>query len=171
MPFSDFLVINYGFPKTPSYSYEDYRQMGRIGLIQAVDKFDPSAGPKFETFARRRIMGSVIDQIRKDQPGLRRGKELQMVFFDDLLETSLPTLVTTTPLEEIQWLYSAIGKLDVQQRFIIELYYIQNVPIKQIAIYFDRTPTTIHNIKAKALRTLRENIGEPPWVSTQSTTH
>jgi RNA polymerase sigma factor FliA len=43
---------------------EDLIQFGICGLIDAVEKYDPTQGAKFETYASRRIQGSIIDQIR-----------------------------------------------------------------------------------------------------------
>src|ERR671928_32315 len=37
-------------------------------LVQAVDRYAPSVGVKFETYAIRRIRGSIIDAIRSMQP-------------------------------------------------------------------------------------------------------
>lgn len=37
---------------------------GLIGLIEAIDRFDPEAGTKFETFAQRRIEGAMLDGMR-----------------------------------------------------------------------------------------------------------
>ena len=45
--------------------YEDVLSDGTIGLIEAVERFDPSKGVKFETYAISRIRGSIIDQLRK----------------------------------------------------------------------------------------------------------
>src|SRR5919198_1032946 len=47
---------------------EDLLSYGTIGLIQAVDRFDPAQGVKFETYAIRRIRGSIIDAIRSLHP-------------------------------------------------------------------------------------------------------
>jgi len=50
--------------------YKNYAQMddvvnqGMIALIDAVEKYDPARGIKFETFASIKIKGSVIDFIR-----------------------------------------------------------------------------------------------------------
>ena len=45
--------------------YDDLVSYGIFGLIDAVDKFDPSKDVKFETYASLRIRGSILDQIRK----------------------------------------------------------------------------------------------------------
>jgi RNA polymerase sigma factor for flagellar operon FliA len=44
--------------------YEDILSFGTIGLIEAVERFDPSKGVKFETYAISRIRGAIIDALR-----------------------------------------------------------------------------------------------------------
>ena len=52
----------------------DLVQDGMIGLIDAANRFDEKRGIKFETFAERRVRGSMIDALRKDAwpRGIRR---------------------------------------------------------------------------------------------------
>lgn len=38
---------------------------GNIGLLQAVDAFDPSRGLAFSTFASPRIRGAILDELRR----------------------------------------------------------------------------------------------------------
>jgi RNA polymerase sigma factor for flagellar operon FliA len=44
--------------------YEDILSFGTIGLIEAVERFDPEKGVKFETYAISRIRGAIIDALR-----------------------------------------------------------------------------------------------------------
>lgn len=46
--------------------FEDLCSYGALGLVDAVDKFDPRREVKFETYASLRIRGAIIDQIRKN---------------------------------------------------------------------------------------------------------
>ncbi len=48
----------------PHWDYEDVISHGIIGLIEAVERFNPSKGVKFETFATIRIRGAIIDALR-----------------------------------------------------------------------------------------------------------
>ena len=48
----------------PSFSYEDIASYGVEGLIDAVEKYSPDRGAKFETYALMRIRGAIIDKIR-----------------------------------------------------------------------------------------------------------
>lgn len=63
---------------------DDMVNQGIIALIDAVEKFDPDMGNKFETFASLKIKGSIIDFMRKQDwvPRNQRNlsKELDEVF-------------------------------------------------------------------------------------------
>ena len=51
-----------GLPQNIEQS--DLVSYGIFGLIDAIDKFDPSRGYKFETYAISRIKGAIIDELR-----------------------------------------------------------------------------------------------------------
>src|SRR2546423_14901259 len=42
----------------------DLISYGLLGLISAIERFDPSREIKFETLAMTRIKGSIIDELR-----------------------------------------------------------------------------------------------------------
>ena len=48
----------------PSFSFEDIVSFGIEGLIDAIEKYYPNKGAKFESYALMRIRGSIIDKIR-----------------------------------------------------------------------------------------------------------
>jgi RNA polymerase sigma factor for flagellar operon FliA len=64
-----------------SISNDDLMGYGIEGLIEAVDRFDPQRGLKFETYAITRIRGAIIDNLRSQDwvpRGVRkRTKDLQ----------------------------------------------------------------------------------------------
>jgi RNA polymerase sigma factor FliA len=47
-----------------SIAQEDLISYGTMGLMEAVERFDPERGLKFETYAVTRIRGAIIDQLR-----------------------------------------------------------------------------------------------------------
>jgi RNA polymerase sigma factor FliA len=51
-----------GLPQNIEQS--DLVSYGIFGLIDAIDKFDPARGYKFETYAISRIKGAIIDELR-----------------------------------------------------------------------------------------------------------
>lgn len=44
---------------------EDYITLGIIGLMEALDKFNPSLNISFEHYAKWRIKGAIYDELRK----------------------------------------------------------------------------------------------------------
>ncbi len=48
----------------PTFSYEDIVSFGIEGLIDAIEKYYPTKGAKFESYALMRIRGAIIDKIR-----------------------------------------------------------------------------------------------------------
>lgn len=49
-----------------SFAIEDIAHYGVEGLIDAVEKFSPDKGARFETYAIMRIRGNIIDRIRSE---------------------------------------------------------------------------------------------------------
>lgn len=50
--------------QSASLDFDDLVAFGQIGLIDAVERFDPGIGTKFSTYAVRRIRGTIMDELR-----------------------------------------------------------------------------------------------------------
>jgi len=60
------LLVERMVPHVPSFmSRDDMQSAAMIGLIEAANKFDPSKGILFKTFAEHRIRGAILDEMRK----------------------------------------------------------------------------------------------------------
>ncbi len=82
--------------------FEDLISYGIFGLIDAIDKFDPYKGVKFETYASLRIRGEIIDNIRKLDwvPRTLRQKSKQLDKYYSYLESELGREPTYEELAE-----------------------------------------------------------------------
>ena len=58
-------------------SPEDLGQVARIGLLHAIDRFDPSLGRPFTTFARATILGELKRHVRDRTWSMRVPRSLQ----------------------------------------------------------------------------------------------
>jgi RNA polymerase sigma factor for flagellar operon FliA len=56
--------VSTGLP--PSVEFGDLVSYGVFGLLDAIEKFDPTRGIKFETYAIARIKGAIIDELRAE---------------------------------------------------------------------------------------------------------
>lgn len=52
----------------PGVDLENLESAGMLGLVAAANKFDPSRGIKFKTFAFTRIRGEILDEMRRNCP-------------------------------------------------------------------------------------------------------
>ncbi len=87
-----------GFPKSVELS--DLISTGSIGLIEALKKFDPDRGVKFETYAVPRIRGAILDDLRSLDwvPRSTRAKARQLDRATVKLENTLGRRPTRTEL-------------------------------------------------------------------------
>jgi RNA polymerase sigma factor for flagellar operon FliA len=69
---------------------DDLESYGIFGLLEAIERFDPNRGIKFETYAMTRVRGAIIDHLRADTwaPALRQ-KAKQIDEAQSALETQL----------------------------------------------------------------------------------
>lgn len=76
MPLAENIARRYSGRGEP---YDDLLQVARVGLIQAIDRFDPKAGSDFLSFAVPTVMGEVRRYFRDRAPVIRvprRSREL-----------------------------------------------------------------------------------------------
>ncbi len=72
--------VAYRLAQQCNEAFEDLEQIGYLGLIQAIERFDPSKGNTFSTFAVPYIRGEILHYLR-DRSGTvkipRRWQDLQ----------------------------------------------------------------------------------------------
>lgn len=49
--------------RAPHAEWSDYLHYGTVGLLEAIERFDPDYGVEFRTFARKRVRGAIFNGI------------------------------------------------------------------------------------------------------------
>lgn len=49
----------------PHVEYEDLYSAGCMGLLSAIERYNPQSGAKFQSYAITRVRGAVIDELRQ----------------------------------------------------------------------------------------------------------
>ncbi|MCF8240172.1 MAG: sigma-70 family RNA polymerase sigma factor [Melioribacteraceae bacterium] len=163
----------------------DYFQFGIEGLNEAIDRFDPEFGTKFETYAIQRIRGKIIDELRKlqikprpvqDNPQSTRYSNVSIdATFDSegegyTLAEVIPSdsktpddIVMKDELKNL--LIEEIKNLEERDRLIITLYYYENLNYKEIASVLGITVSRISQVHGRIIQKLKDKIqkhyGEP----------
>lgn len=63
MPLVRHIASKYTYNLPSPVDYDDLVSMGLVGLLDAISRFDPSRGIKFETFATYRVRGTILNQL------------------------------------------------------------------------------------------------------------
>ena len=78
--------------------YDDLMSYGVIGLIDAIDKYDPTKNIMFETYASIRIRGSIIHQIRNLDwipRSIRQKSKILKYAFGSLISRTRPFFISS----------------------------------------------------------------------------
>lgn len=198
--------------------YEDLVSYGVFGLIDAIDKFDPSKEVKFETYASLRIRGSILDQIRKmdwiPRTIRQRQKQIENVmrqvesekgriatdeeialglgitneeylewqskmkitnivslneFLEQGSEVPNPTSASrhfimpeeAVEQEEIKVILAeSLTLLTQKERRVIELYYYEDLTLKEISHILEVTESRVSQLHTKALQKMKTKLGK-----------
>ena len=73
--------IAYGLARRSADPVDDLIQVGSIGLVKAIEQFDPNAGAKFHTYATHLITGEIRHYLRDKTSMIRAPRELQELSF------------------------------------------------------------------------------------------
>ncbi len=73
--------IAHGLARRSTDPVDDLIQIGSIGLIKAIDYFNPEAGAKFTTYATHLITGEIRHYLRDKTSMIRAPRELQELSF------------------------------------------------------------------------------------------
>jgi RNA polymerase sigma factor for flagellar operon FliA len=97
----------------PTFTYEDISSYGIEGLIDAVEKFTPKMGARFETYALVRIRGNIIDKVRSQDflPRSVRRKIRDVKEAQDILKSQYGRAATNSEIAQ----YLGIEKEKVEQ--------------------------------------------------------
>jgi len=65
LPLVKYLAGRLAVKLPPGINQEDMESYGVFGLMEAIDKYDPEQGTRFEAYAYSRVLGAMIDELRK----------------------------------------------------------------------------------------------------------
>ncbi len=175
-----YVIHNSKFINMNIFDDRDYFQFGIEGLNEAVDRFDPEYGTKFETYAIQRIRGKIIDELRKAQIKPRMlikddpnqiqymnvsinqpvSKEDGSMLYEVLPADVETPEVETEKLEAKEMLVEAIKNLNERDRMVITLYYFEHLSYKEIAEVLEISVSRISQIHSKIIENLKSMLGD-----------
>src|SRR5947209_3928569 len=160
----------------------DLVQYGLLGLMAAIERYDPDRDVKFETYAMARIKGSIIDELRAmdwvPRSVRARAREIeraiaaldelwtvsssggdQIALIDTIEDTEAPdpqgSLSATEMREAIG---EAIARLPEREKLVVTLYYYEELTLREIGEVLGVTESRVSQLHTKAVLRLKARL-------------
>jgi RNA polymerase sigma factor for flagellar operon FliA len=159
----------------------DFFQFGIEGLSEAIDRFDPDYGTKFETYAIQRIRGKIYDELRKYTDKYEHAVEGESSTSYSFSSVSLNQTISDDDgmqVQEIipsgaekpdailekkdlkQKLVDLMKELGERERTILSLYYYEELNYKEISQILNVTVSRVSQIHSKIINSLKFKLAE-----------
>lgn len=149
---------------------DDVASAAMIGLIAAVDRFDPRRGVPFEAYASLRIRGAVVDELRRvDERGRadrRPEGTVLAVSLDALMESGAhqgPVVddgfSERHEQEDLKTrIQDALGRLPARQREVIARYYGDELTLREAGAKMGVSEARACQLHGRAIQSLRREL-------------
>lgn len=167
----------------PNVQRGDLMAAGVLGLIDALRKNGGDQGGAFESYARIRIRGSILDELRTQDWLPRRTRwalsqdnkdsnviPISILGFDDLTHGDQPVDVADDNHEDAASLLEkederttvehAIAKLPEREQVIIRMHYFSGVRFRDIGEQLGVSEPRVSQLHTRAMKQLREILEE-----------
>jgi RNA polymerase sigma factor for flagellar operon FliA len=159
---------------TAARGSEDLEAAGVVGLIQAVDRFDPSRGIPFEGYAALRVRGAVLDEVRR-LDDLSRGARLRareddhrgavsLEFLQERGEMGDPAEIAEVDAraahdglrDDVE---RALAAIPARERSILASYYSDGLTLATIGRRLGISEARVSQLHTRAIAQLRSVLG------------
>jgi len=166
----------------------DLVSYGLLGLISAIERYDPERDIKFETYAMARIKGAIIDELRAldwvprsvrsrareiesltdisrssiaalDELWSGSGEGDQVSLLDTIEDTSGPRPAEALDETELrEALADAIARLPEREKLVVTLYYYEELTLREIGEVLGVTESRVSQLHTKAVLRLKARL-------------
>ncbi len=174
-----YVIHKTNFNQNDLFDRRDFFQFGIEGLSEAIDRFDPDYGTKFETYAIQRIRGKIYDELRKYSPKYETVCEVEGTTVSVGSSVSLNSTVIEDDgmqfyeivsgdydepdeiLEKGELKEKLVGLIKIlneRDRTILSLYYYEELNYQEIAKLLNITVSRVSQLHSKIIKSLKQKL-------------
>ena len=150
--------------RMPWADLDELLQWGALGMLEALQRFDPTLGVEFQAFAMRRVRGTMLNGLRREGM-LRRGEAM---FDVDVVDNAAVSdgSAPEDPLAQLlrsadhASLAAALRQLSQLEYRVLALHYYNEMNNREIAAILDISEGYASRIRKRALQTLAVHMAD-----------
>ena len=154
------LVFKQALPYRSMQNIMDVVQEGTVGLIEAVERYDPERGVAFSLFAIHRIRGRMLDFLQKegasDSPCMDAMLEDGGSTYKENLMDTAPTVAEQVESHELVGrLHRAMERLPAKEKAVLENVYLASRDVQAVAEDMEISPGHVYRLQKTGIRRIR----------------
>lgn len=154
------LVFKQALPYRNLQNIMDVVQEGTVGLIEAVERYDPERGVAFSLFAIHRIRGRMMDFLQKEGASDSPCMDALLddggsTYKENLMDTS-PTVAEQAENHELMGrIHRAMERLPAKEKAVLENVYLASRDVQAVAEDMDISPGHVYRLQKTGIRRIR----------------
>jgi RNA polymerase sporulation-specific sigma factor len=142
----------------------DMIQEGTVGLIEAVERYDPDRGVRFSTFATYRIRGRILNALHRERPLASAAVEGE----DDALIERVPDLSAADRLAGVEdallveQIVAAMERLPEREQRIVRAMISKEEEPRRIADELRISLSHLYRLQKQAVHRIQASLLPPP---------
>jgi len=149
--------------RMPWADLDELLQLGAVGMLEALQRFDSTRGIDFQAFCARRIRGAMIDGLRREG-AIQRG---ETVFDTEVVETAAvragdspeDPLIQLSRADDKKQIAAALQTLPPLEYRVLALHFYEEMNNREIAAILNISEGYASRIRKRALEDLAARLG------------
>ena len=153
------LVFKQALPFSQLENIMDVIQEGTVGLIEAVEGYEPQRGVAFSLYAVHRIRGRMLNFLRQEGRSDLACMDASGGDADflqsQLVDTAAPVAEQAEANVLAQQLHQALARLPQKERLVLERVYLHSEEAREVADVLHVSPSHIYRLQKSGIRRVR----------------